>query len=146
MVSDTEYVQTKVSNPASLVISPESTVPPGDCIILEFGKKRSYTDKLCEQFGIRDKAKCEEFGVKADEREICTLSDVTEYDFVPGAIDYLPKRNSEGIIYKACEVYFDEEGNYRAIELGSFKPDGTFLDPEKDCDAYAAKLRSGLQK
>ena len=143
-ISDNQYEQKKVKDPASLVISPQPNVPPGDCIIIEFGKPRDYTDKLCEQFGIRDKDRCEEFGVKPAEREICTLTDVTPYEFVPRAVDYQPKRNSKGIIYESCEVYFDEDGNYRAIEIGSFKPDGTYLDPEKDCDAYAAKLRSGL--
>ena len=144
MVSDTEYVQTKVSNPASLVISPESTVPPGDCIVLEFGKKREFTDKLCEQFGVRDKDQCEQFGVKADQRSVCTLRDITGYDSPPKPIDYGKEKDQlKSEVEPSCEPFFDNKGNPTGIELGAFKKDGTYLDPEKDCDGYLQQLMEG---
>lgn len=46
------FSQTKLTNPESYVISPESQVPPGDCIIIEFGKPKEKTDKLCNFYKI----------------------------------------------------------------------------------------------
>jgi len=43
-------IQTKVTAPASYVISPQSQVPPGDCIIIEFGKNKAKTDHICRSF------------------------------------------------------------------------------------------------
>lgn len=45
-------VQTKVSNPAEYIISPESQIPPGDCIIVEFDKNKDLTDKQCRSFKV----------------------------------------------------------------------------------------------
>jgi hypothetical protein len=70
------YKQTKLEDPASYAIAQESQVPPGDCVIFEFGPIRERTDKLCEQYGVRDQAKCSRFGVEADKREICEITEV----------------------------------------------------------------------
>lgn len=50
--TDTEkyFTQRKLDNPADYKISPYSIVPPGDCIIVEFGPERDRTDKLCVQY------------------------------------------------------------------------------------------------
>lgn len=79
MENDKQYKQTKIKDPASFVIQDESLVPPGDCIIIEFDKPKEYTDKLCLQFGVRDKEKCSEFGVEPSKREVCDLTDSTDY-------------------------------------------------------------------
>jgi hypothetical protein len=71
-VNDT-YVQTKLSSPTNYSIGPYSTVPPGDCIIVEFGAPKDQTNRLCEQYGIRDIDRCQEFGVEPDQQDICTL-------------------------------------------------------------------------
>ncbi len=68
---DKTYTQTKVEDPSNYAITGQSEVPPGDCVIFEFGPARDRTSKLCKQYGIRDKIKCERFGVAANERSIC---------------------------------------------------------------------------
>lgn len=73
------YEQTKLENPRDYVITDDPNVPPGDCVIFEFGPTRAQTDRLCEQYGIRDVDRCEQFGVSISQREICELTQ-TNYD------------------------------------------------------------------
>lgn len=73
---DKTYRQTKLEDPASYSISHSGDVPPGDCIIFEYGPARDRTDKLCKQYGVRDKDKCERFGVTGDGRKICEDTEV----------------------------------------------------------------------
>lgn len=68
---DKTYSQTKLTDPANYAISGHSEVPPGDCVIFEFSAPKDRTNKLCKQYGIRDKIKCERFGIPANERKIC---------------------------------------------------------------------------
>lgn len=49
---DRYYTKTKLDNPAQYVISPESIVPPGDCVIIEFDETPDETDRLCEQYEV----------------------------------------------------------------------------------------------
>ncbi len=70
------YRQTKLEHPEYFAISPHSEVPPGDCVIFEFAPKKDRTDKLCQQYGIRDADRCMEFGVKPDEGKICEIKEV----------------------------------------------------------------------
>ena len=44
---DSLVMQKKLENFVGYVISPESLVPPGDCLIIEFGPVREKTDKIC---------------------------------------------------------------------------------------------------
>jgi hypothetical protein len=44
------YVQEKVS--VDYVLSPHSNIPPGDCIIIEFGEIKEKTDKLCKTYEV----------------------------------------------------------------------------------------------
>jgi len=67
------YTQTKVANPASYVIRDESVVPAGDCVIVEFDRPKQKTDKLCNQYGIRDETRCKEFGVKEFNPDLCNI-------------------------------------------------------------------------
>lgn len=85
------YEQRKLDNPRDYVIFDDSNVPPGDCVIFEFGPEVEKTDKLCDQYGIRDIERCEEFGVLPEQREICTLTQVN-YD---SNIDYRVIRDNE---------------------------------------------------
>lgn len=41
------FSQQKLEDPENYIISPFSQVPPGDCIIVEFGSQTAKTDKLC---------------------------------------------------------------------------------------------------
>lgn len=73
------YYQRKLEDPASYTIRDESSLgPPSDCVIFEFGPKKDRTDKLCEQYGIRDVVRCEEFGVKKRTPELCSIREVEE--------------------------------------------------------------------
>lgn len=67
------YYQTKVEDPADFTIRDESVVPPGDCIIFEFATPKRETDKLCEQYGVRDSERCTEFGVESYDPEVCNI-------------------------------------------------------------------------
>lgn len=51
-VEEKNYSQKKISNPENYVISPQSNVPPGDCIIIEFDTPEAKTDKLCRSFKV----------------------------------------------------------------------------------------------
>jgi hypothetical protein len=44
------YVQEKVS--PDYILSPHTNIPPGDCIIIEFGEQKDKTDKMCETYKI----------------------------------------------------------------------------------------------
>lgn len=45
------YFQQKLTeDPQDYTISPEGNVPPGDCVILELDALKERTDKLCEQY------------------------------------------------------------------------------------------------
>ena len=70
---DDTYTQTKLSDPASYIMRDESTVPPGDCLIVEFDRVKSSTDKLCKQYGVRDSVRCVEFGVSTYNPELCNI-------------------------------------------------------------------------
>jgi len=70
------YSQMKLKDPANYSITGNENVPPGDCVIMQFGPATDRTPYLCKQYGIRDKDKCGEFSVPANERKICTMTEV----------------------------------------------------------------------
>lgn len=70
---DDTYKQVKLANPKDYTIADDSIVPPGDCVIFEFGPSKDKTDKLCEQYGVRDDERCIEFGVDANKTGLCTI-------------------------------------------------------------------------
>jgi hypothetical protein len=72
------YSQTKLPDPAEYVLRDESVVPPGDCLIVEFDVSKAKTDKLCQQYGVRDADRCTEFGVENYNPEICNIRQVTQ--------------------------------------------------------------------
>lgn len=51
-VSGKSFTQTKLKDPQNYIITPESGVPPGDCIIIEFDQFKERTDKLCQSFKV----------------------------------------------------------------------------------------------
>lgn len=73
---DDTYTQTKIKNPENYTIRDESIVPPGDCIIVEFGPIRDKTDRLCEQYGVRDDKRCTQFGVREYNPGLCNIKEV----------------------------------------------------------------------
>jgi hypothetical protein len=74
---DDTYSQRKLDDPAAYVIRDESSLgPPSDCIIFEFDVKKDRTERLCEQYGIRDTKRCEAFGVKKRTAELCNIREV----------------------------------------------------------------------
>lgn len=50
---DKVFTQRKLENPLNYVISPHSSVPPGDCIIIELDVPKDKTDKLCQQYQLK---------------------------------------------------------------------------------------------
>lgn len=44
------YTQEKIEDFAKYFLSPYSMVPPGDCIIVEFGQEKEKTDKICTTY------------------------------------------------------------------------------------------------
>lgn len=71
------YSQRKLEDPAEYVIRDESALgPPSDCIIFDFDTPKSSTDKLCEQYGVRDTQRCMDFGVKQRNDELCSIKEV----------------------------------------------------------------------
>lgn len=74
--SDT-YSQRKITKPEDYTISEESSLgPPADCVIFDYDTPKDRTDKLCEQYGIRDKQRCESFGVKEKTDDLCSMEEV----------------------------------------------------------------------
>lgn len=49
------FIQKKLADPASYQISPEGNIPPGDCIIIELDQFKDKTDKLCQQYQVKEK-------------------------------------------------------------------------------------------
>lgn len=49
-VEGKNYYQRKLNNPQDYIIAPQTQVPPGDCIIIEFDRLKDKTDKLCLSF------------------------------------------------------------------------------------------------
>lgn len=47
-----KVIQEKLTDFPDYVISPESQVPPGDCLVIEFGPVRDRTDKICDFYEI----------------------------------------------------------------------------------------------
>ena len=77
---------------------------------------------------------------------MCKLTDITNYRSSQSRLDTEPKADSGDVVYEECEVYFDAEGNKTGIEIGVFKPDGSYLDPDKDCVAYEKQLKAKLDE
>lgn len=46
------YEQIKLDDFEEYVLSPYSYIPPGDCLIIEFGQEKERTNKLCETYSI----------------------------------------------------------------------------------------------
>lgn len=71
------YTQTKLAAPADYIITHEGSVPPGDCVIVEFAPTMERTNKLCAAYGRRDSKRCVDFGVPAAKKEeMCTFKEV----------------------------------------------------------------------
>ena len=71
------YSQRKIIKPEEYTISEESSLgPPADCVIFDYDTPKERTNKLCEQYGIRDKNRCEAFGVKEKTSDLCSIEEV----------------------------------------------------------------------
>jgi len=49
---DGTATQRKLDNFPAYVLKPEALVPPGDCLIFEFGDSKARTERLCEQYEV----------------------------------------------------------------------------------------------
>ncbi len=50
------YYQQKLSDPANYIISPQTNIPPGDCVIVELGGIKEKTDKICRSYSVAQTA------------------------------------------------------------------------------------------
>lgn len=161
---DKTYSQRKLTNPRDYVIFDNPNVPPGDCIIFEFGPSRDTTDKLCEQYGIRDIERCDQFGVEPNQREIC---EVRQVDGPGPTIDPTPLENLQDSPYsnpdlrsdpeaeasaqndqaatlpskklldaEPCAKLFDDSGNKLSNAPEVLNQYGEPINPDTDCTAY----------
>lgn len=85
---DDTYTQTKLEEPSRYIMRDESIVPPGDCLIVEFDTNKQFTDKLCQQYGVRDSERCTQFGVSEFNPDLCNIKQITVYqepvpEFIP---------------------------------------------------------------
>ena len=71
--NDDTYTQTKLTEPERYIMRDESIVPPGDCVIVEFDVRKDSTDRLCQQYGVRDVERCTEFGVSEFNPDLCNI-------------------------------------------------------------------------
>lgn len=46
------YTQEKLENAPEYVMSAESAIPPGDCVVFEFGPEKSSTENMCETYNV----------------------------------------------------------------------------------------------
>jgi len=49
---DNIVTQEKIDDFPEYVLSPESIIPPGDCLIIEFGEEKASTNSICETYRI----------------------------------------------------------------------------------------------
>jgi hypothetical protein len=73
------YTQSKLEDPERYIMRDESVVPPGDCIIVEFDVSKSSTDRLCQQYGVRDADRCTQFGVSEFNPDLCNIKQLVTY-------------------------------------------------------------------
>jgi len=65
------YSQTKLADPTSYTMRDEALVPPGDCVIVEYDTPRERTNKLCLQYGVRDRDRCTLYTGKEFSEKVC---------------------------------------------------------------------------
>lgn len=146
------YTQTKLDNPRDYVISSVSDVPPGDCIIFEFGPTQDRTERLCEQYGIRDQARCDAF---TSEESLCTLQEVdadgnpiefvstTSETSAPADEILTPDQDAlviEDELIALCGQFFNNDGTRNDTDIPAIKSDGTTLDVDTECNDFQQEL------
>lgn len=75
------YTQSRLAEPKRYVMRDKSIVPPADCVIVEYAPKMSRTDKLCNQYGVRDMTRCAEFTGGKSDPKVCNI-----YEKLPSGI------------------------------------------------------------
>lgn len=74
--ADGTYYQEKLDQPDEYVFPEVATVPPGDCVIVEFAEPKPRTNKLCQSYGVRDATRCSVFGAERIDSTACNLQEV----------------------------------------------------------------------
>lgn len=103
------YEQSKLGEDViDFTIYEDPNVPPGDCIIFEFDVPKEKTNKLCEQYGIRDIDRCEQFGVMPEQRSICEIQQLnydvnTDYR-IQNTVEEVLEENAEEIETEEVEI------------------------------------------
>lgn len=50
------YFQQKITDPQNYIISQHAKVPPGDCVIFEFGQIKDHTEHICQSYSAAKEA------------------------------------------------------------------------------------------
>jgi hypothetical protein len=85
------YTQTKLEEPERYIMRDESIVPPGDCVIVEFDVSKTSTDRLCQQYGVRDVDRCTEFGVSEFNPDLCNI----KQEIITENVNQIPEQIEE---------------------------------------------------
>ncbi|MEM6998050.1 MAG: hypothetical protein AAF413_04030 [Patescibacteria group bacterium] len=139
---------TELESAAAYIYADESQLPPGDCIIVEYGPRRAFTDKLCSQYGLKDVDRCVEFGVSEFNEKLCNIRDVTDYE--SANVEQSQEQaetiatgqsldGSEASEY--CPAYYGPDGTRLDADIQIVKADGSLVVPEVDCRDYLDSLQ-----
>lgn len=126
---DDTYRQRKLADPTSYLLRDEAIVPPGDCVIVEFDAAKDRTDKLCEQYGVRDSVRCTDFGVERYNPELCNIQEL-----VP-----LP---SEEEPHDHDHSHDDSDGHTHGVS--DINDDGAFHEPTDEEPALTGSEGDGI--
>ncbi len=148
---DKTYTQTKLTRPQDYIITDDQNIPPGDCIVVEFGPTRDYTDKLCEQYEVRDIDRCIANGVDVSQTSICEIRDVTDYSSASvqqtndgsAASDRTGDATKPDDFDDLCRPFFNADGTATGIEIAILKNNGEVLNVASECAQYQAGLIDG---
>jgi len=113
------YSQQKLADPGEYVMRDESSLgPPSDCVIVEFDTPKAATDKLCEQYGIKDAEHCVSYGVSEFNPDLCNIREVNKPVESPVSPD----------------VNTDEEANVQGDTTQTTEPLCIELDENGECN------------
>ncbi len=133
-----DYNPTTLASAADYIYSDNPNVPPGDCVIFEFDTPREFTNRLCNQYGLKDSVRCTEFGLSEFNAQQCDITDVTDYT---SSTALTTNSNTYESQASYCSAYYDSEGNPTGVEIATFKDDGGLVVPAEDCNTYQEVLR-----
>lgn len=153
---DKTYKQVKLERPQDYIIRDDPNVPPGDCVIFEFDQTKPYTDKLCEQYSVRDIEACIESGIDPSSSSICEIRDVTDYAALDAAFTQQNQpdeaeqaqneQSTETSTAEVCEPYYNQETGELLADIVASEPltdqAGEIVEVEVLCAEYKQDIEA----